>query len=133
MKKITYSAISLIFLISVFGLANHLVFASDAVSNGLNSTACSVDKSNPYCAVQSSGTSSDPLTNTISKVTTLAALAGGIIAVFFVIYGGFRYVISNGDSDKTASARNTIFYAVIGMVVIVAAQIIILFVIEHLK
>ncbi|MEX0934226.1 MAG: hypothetical protein WDZ42_00320 [Candidatus Saccharimonadales bacterium] len=41
----------------------------------------------------------------------------GAIAVIMLIIGGIRYVVSQGDSSAIESARNTILYAIIGIVI----------------
>lgn len=41
----------------------------------------------------------------------------GIIAVIMIIIGGLRYVLSGGDSSSTKGAKDTILYAVVGLVV----------------
>lgn len=41
----------------------------------------------------------------------------GAVAVIMIVIGGFRYVISGGDSGQINSAKNTILYAVVGLVV----------------
>jgi len=51
----------------------------------------------------------------------MAYFIGGVLAVIMVIIGGLNYVTSSGDSGKTAKAKNTILYAVIGIVVIIFA------------
>lgn len=53
----------------------------------------------------------------------------GLIAVIMIILGGFRYVTSNGDSGATKTAKDTILYAVIGLVVAILAFAIVNFVI----
>ena len=45
----------------------------------------------------------------------------GAVAVIMLVYGGFRYVTSGGDSSAVTSAKNTILYAVIGIVVALLA------------
>lgn len=55
----------------------------------------------------------------------------GFAAVIMIIIGGFRYVISAGDGSNTAGAKNTILYAVIGLVVVAIAQIIVRFVLSE--
>ncbi|MDL2328070.1 pilin [Ruminococcaceae bacterium OttesenSCG-928-A11] len=52
-------------------------------------------------------------------------IAVGIIAVVFIIIGGVRYATSSGDSDKVKNAKNTILYAVIGLVVAILARVIV--------
>lgn len=41
----------------------------------------------------------------------------GALAVLMLIFGGFKYVISGGDSAKVTSAKNTILYAIVGIIV----------------
>lgn len=48
-------------------------------------------------------------------------LWAGIVCVVIIIIGGLRYTISNDDSGMITSAKNTIMYALIGLVVIIMA------------
>jgi len=87
------------------------------------STICTTDgQANPV-----SGTDS-----LILKITNFIALMAGVAAVIVIIVGGLQYILSSGDPSRTNSAKNTILYAVIGLVVIVAARSIIVFVINRL-
>ena len=49
----------------------------------------------------------------------------GAVAVIVVIWGGFQYITSSGDSQKATTAKNTIMYAVIGIVVVVMSYAIV--------
>jgi len=62
---------------------------------------------------------------------TVYAVAG-IVAVVAIIFGGIRYVGSNGDSSQITGAKNTILYAVIGLIVAILAYAIVNFVLERL-
>lgn len=62
---------------------------------------------------------------------TLTFLVGAI-AVIFLIIGGLRYVISNGDSKNVEAAKNTILYAIVGIVVAVISYALVQFVITAL-
>ncbi len=57
----------------------------------------------------------------------------GIVAVIVIIIGGLRYITSNGDASGIQSAKNTILYAVVGLVVIIAAAGITGFVLSNVK
>lgn len=57
----------------------------------------------------------------------------GIIAVIMILYGGIRYTISAGDSAKIAAAKNTILYAVVGLIVAIMAYAIVNFVVSSLN
>ena len=66
----------------------------------------------------------------IQKLTSWVLLAVGTISVIMLIYGGFRYVISGGDSKKVTDAKNTILYAIIGLIISMLAYAIVRFVIS---
>lgn len=54
----------------------------------------------------------------------------GAIAVIMLIIGGIRYTISQGDQNAVSSAKNTILYAIIGIIVAILAYAIVNFVID---
>lgn len=56
----------------------------------------------------------------------------GAIAVIMLIIGGVRYTTSNGDQKAVESAKNTIMYAIIGIVVAILAYAIVGFVVNSL-
>ena len=55
----------------------------------------------------------------------------GAVAVIMLVYGGFRYVTSGGDASAVTAAKNTILYAVIGIIVAILAYAIVDFVIDQ--
>ena len=56
----------------------------------------------------------------------------GAISVIMLIIGGIRYTISGGDSSAVTSAKNTIMYAIVGIIVAVLAFAIVNFVLKGL-
>ncbi len=52
----------------------------------------------------------------------------GAVSVIMIIYGGFRYITSGGDSNGVTAAKNTILYAIIGLIIVALAQVIVNFV-----
>ena len=77
----------------------------------------------------------NPLTGSngaLTKVSDVLAFVAGMIAVIFIIIGGIKYITSAGDSANITSAKNTIIYASIGLVVVVLARAIISFVVNRL-
>lgn len=69
--------------------------------------------------------------STIKTVISILSLLIGVVAVIMIIIGGFKYIISLGDSSNINSAKNTILYALIGLVVVALAQIIVRFVLTN--
>jgi len=66
------------------------------------------------------------------KIVNAALFLIGAISVLMLIYGGIRYTISGGDSSSVTAAKNTIMYAVIGIVVALLAYAIVNFVLSQL-
>jgi len=63
------------------------------------------------------------IVNVINALLVLAAIA----AVVFMIIGGVRYISSQGDEDAVEQAKNTVIYAIIGVIVIILAAVIVNF------
>ena len=57
----------------------------------------------------------------------------GAVAVIMLIVGGFRYVTSNGDQNSVTTAKNTIMYALIGIIVAFLAYAAVNFVTSQLE
>ncbi len=68
----------------------------------------------------------------LTTITQVIVYLVGIVSVIMIIIGGLRYVVSGGDSTGTASAKNTILYALIGLIVALFAQVIVSFVLSKL-
>jgi len=64
----------------------------------------------------------------VLAVIEMAVYAAGVIAVFMIIWGGFRFITSQGSPESIKSARETILYAIIGLIVSISARVIINFV-----
>ena len=71
-------------------------------------------------------------TGIFKKITNTVLYIVGIIAVIMLIVGGIKYVVSGGDSKKVTDAKNTVLYAIIGLVIAFLAFAIVNFVISAL-
>jgi uncharacterized membrane protein YidH (DUF202 family) len=83
---------------------------------------------NPECSTNADETSSR-LTDYIRLAINIFSVIVGIIAVIMLIIGGLKYITSGGDSGNVTGAKNTILYAIIGLVIVALAQVIVQFVI----
>lgn len=81
------------------------------------------------CGKDKNGKANDCLKQGIKTVVNVLLYVIGAVAVIMIIIGGLRYTISNGDSGQVTSAKNTILYAVIGLVVAILAYAIVNFII----
>lgn len=66
----------------------------------------------------------------LATIINIFSLVVGIVAVIMVIIGGFNYITSGGNEGKVSTAKNTILYAVIGLVIVAFAQALVRFVIN---
>jgi cytochrome bd-type quinol oxidase subunit 2 len=97
--------------------------AKSAIQCGVNSAASG------DCNTQPTG----DLNTTIRSVVNLLSVLVGVAAVIMIMVGGLRYITSAGNAEGAKSARSTITYALIGLVVVALAQIIVHFVITSVK
>ena len=113
MKKIITLSLLTIGLSFIAGL--FMYTPADAAINVFKEEACNGDTS--ICR----SADSDTLFNTIKSVINIMIYVTGVIAVIMIILGGIKYTVSSGDSSAITSAKNTIMYAVIGVVVAILA------------
>lgn len=66
----------------------------------------------------------------ITQFTSIALYIIGFISVIMLIWGGLRYILSGGDSKKITDAKNTILYALLGLVIAFFAYAIVHFVLN---
>ena len=74
------------------------------------------------------GANTQPLKNKLKQVVNILLFVLGAIAVIVIVIGGIRYATSGGDSGQISAAKNTILYAVVGLVVAILAYAIVNFV-----
>ncbi len=58
---------------------------------------------------------------TFATITNVLLFIVGAIAVIMIVIGGLRYVLSGGNSDQITAAKNTILYAIVGIIVALLA------------
>lgn len=121
-------AISMGALPQTLGSAGAAEVFDKACQGVANATLCQDNAKTQTPADNSVFGSNGILTKAISLVTMLV----GVASVIMIIIGGFKYITSSGDSANITSAKNTILYAVIGLVVALVAQSLIVFVIKGL-
>lgn len=67
------------------------------------------------------------LNGIIEGAINIFSVIVGVAAVIMIMVGGFKYVTSSGDSNSVNSAKNTILYAIVGLVVVALAQTVVQF------
>lgn len=102
---------------------------SSSISEGINATS---DGTSSGSNCNSPGAQND-LNALATKVVNILSVIVGIIAVIMIIFGGFRYITSGGDSSNVSSAKNTLIYAIVGLVIVALAQFIVHFVLASVN
>jgi hypothetical protein len=134
---LTTQALVLAFGFGAFSVAVTAMSAGSAYAATANCTG-GPDAANPIAAgascAQANGTSANLFAQggVFQTVADTLIFLVGAVAVIFLIIGGLRYVISNGDSKAVEAAKNTILYAIIGIVVAVISFALVSFVITSL-
>jgi hypothetical protein len=64
------------------------------------------------------------ITGIIITIVQIALALAGLIAILFLIIGGFRYVTAGGNEEASESAKKTILNSIIGIVVIILSYVI---------
>jgi glucose uptake protein GlcU len=103
-------------------VVNTLLMTAHSLAAGEISTGAS--------AAQPTGSATSLQAN-IRNITNTLMLVVGVISVIMIIIGGIRYTLSGGDENGVKSAKDTILYAVIGLVVSLLAYAIVNFVINR--
>lgn len=70
------------------------------------------------------------ITNTLRNVVNVFSAIVGVVAVIVVLIAGFQYVTAAGDSSKVASAKSTLIYAIVGLIIAALSQSIVQFVLK---
>lgn len=100
-------------------LATRVYAACDVTTGAKNGADCA----------KGTGVATD-LTANIKGITNTLLLAIGAIAVIMIIIGGIRYALSAGNEQNVTAAKNTIQYAIIGLVIALLAFAIVNFVLR---
>jgi hypothetical protein len=110
-------------------------FAQDAqqqINNGLCAGSNLQFSDNPGQCSAAGTDATTKINNLVHTVVNLLSAIVGIVAVIMIIVGGFRYITSGGNDTSVTAAKNTILYAIIGLVVVALAQIIVRFTLSKL-
>lgn len=131
MKKNWLFFVAILLAGSILALDFQPVLADDIFPS--DSIDCTKAPDSAICKSQV-GPDTNPLSGQnglLNRITNIVAIVAGFAAIIMVILGGIRFITSGGDPNNVKSARNTVLYALIGIIVIVLARMLILFVINE--
>ncbi len=117
MKSILKKISQALLLVPLMALSVSVVAPSTSYAANCDASDLSIT-SGADCA-QGNGQATDLFGggSVFEKVTNILLFLVGAISVIMLIIGGIRYVISAGDQAQVTAAKNTILYAIVGIVV----------------
>ncbi len=113
-------------------LAISLLFGAAMTPVALTYASSGTDQANSTLDIvknQAGGKDVNSLSKTI--ISTMLFIVG-ILAVVMIIYSGIRYITAHGDKSQVESAKNTLIYSIVGLVVAIVAYAVVSFVISRL-
>jgi magnesium-transporting ATPase (P-type) len=106
------------------------VFAQDAQEQ-INAGLCTGSNlqftENTSTADCSTSDATERVNSLIKTIVNLLSAVVGIVAVVMIIFGGLRYITSGGNDSSVTGAKNTILYAIIGLIIVALAQVLVRF------
>lgn len=128
LKTILISSFALAFLAAPVATVGVASAAEPNIQDNLCSGAADLQfGTNANC--QGTGKNAENSVNKlVTNIINIFSVVVGIVAVIMIIIGGFRYIVSGGDSGNVTNAKNTILYAIIGLVIVAFAQFVVKFI-----
>lgn len=84
--------------------------------------------SNSTASECTNGDGNNQLASMVNNIINLFSIVVGAASVLMIIFGGFKFITSAGSEDGTKKAKNTILYALVGLVIVLISQTIVKFV-----
>jgi hypothetical protein len=122
----TFAFVAPVALPSISAYAVTCSNIADKITTGANTAATATGS----CS-DASGVGDDSIAKFAQGIVNTFSIVVGVAAVIMIIVGGFRYITSGGDSGRVGSAKNSLIYAIVGLVVVALAQVIVHFVLHQ--
>lgn len=131
-KLISALAVSLLIIVGCAVPAFAQEDAQQQINNGLCAGSNLEFTTTPGQCQVASTDANTKINDIVHTIVNFLSAIVGIVAVIMIIVGGLRYVTSGGNDSSVTAAKNTILYAIIGLVIVALAQIIVRFTLSKL-
>lgn len=119
--------------LTMFALPTVVPVAVYASTPNISGNICGGIDASASATSCSSGNANGKVSKLLTDAIELISWLVGIVSVIMIMVGGFQYVVSNGDSSKISTAKNTIIFALVGLIIVAMAQFIVHFVIGRVN
>lgn len=138
-KKYALSIVAMLTLVTptlvpaIAGATTNIVNGSctSSTSNSVATGANLATGGSASVGCSSTGVDNSSVGHIAREVVDLFSIIVGAVSIVMIIYGGFRYITSGGDSGRVGNAKNTLIYAIVGLVIVALAQLIVHFVLTQ--
>lgn len=124
MKRLFLSIVTSVFIISFGAITPALTPAAAAIGEGGAPSGINAARGDNVPSNLANGDGS-----IVRRVINLMLYGIGALSVIMLIFGGFRYIVSGGKKESVTNAKNTILYAIIGLLIALFAYAIVNFVV----
>lgn len=127
-------SVSVLSLLLVPALVPAVVGAQDiedSLKCGAELNVDAVTSGDTVCELEEGG--GEKLNEIVKLVINIFSVVVAVVAIIMIIIGGLKYIMSGGDSGNITGAKNTILYAIIGLVIVALAQFIVRFVLDKVS
>ena len=128
LQKLSVAAATLMF--AAVPLAIPATAGAQADVEGNLCAGANLDVNDTDCDASGADTTVNDL---LTDVINIFSLIVGVVSVIMIIIGGLRYITSGGDSNNVSAAKNTILYAIVGLVIVALAQLVVRFVLSRVS
>lgn len=127
MKKIIVKLMAIL----TISLVSTIVLSSNVYAACAPTGSTSKDKVISGIGETGGNCSGQGVTDLIALTVNILSIVVGIAAVIMIVVSGLKYITSGGEAGKVSNAKNTLIYAVIGLVIATLAQLLVHFVLTQ--
>jgi hypothetical protein len=134
MPRLTLIIISTLVVLTSLTLAAMKPIYGQSIADNVCKGVLSTETGTISAATNASScaeTGDKSLSGVARRIINIFSIVVGTVSVIMIIIGGFRYIISGGDSTGVTAAKNTILYAIVGLIIVLFSQVIVRFVISN--
>lgn len=127
------------FLLASAFLFIGILFLSQSVSlagTDVFSEVCTGQADATVCKAKQQGASDNPLfgpDGVLTRAIGILSLIIGIVAIFVLIGGGLKFITSGSNAQDVVKARETIIYAIVGLIIALLAQVVVQFFLKQVN
>jgi type IV secretory pathway VirB2 component (pilin) len=110
----------------------HQLASTDSNNLCVGAGLCSVDSKGNVVGNDPSALSS-PLTGSVKSIIEILLTVAGAVAVLIIVIAGLRYITSAGDAARVKQSKDTLLYAIVGLVIAILAYAVVAYVTSNIK